>query len=169
MVLRVEQMLLTCCSSVSFVSKGKFSSFSLWFADKFDTDTEDWKPNFETGQMMSCSRCMGYHSLFCLLLMKLLLCMWEDAVAQWLWRLTPDRALRVWALDGVIALYSSDSWAQHTFLSKCLSQPMSINGCQQTLMAIWQNAGGNPTNGLTCHRGERRNASCCYGNWDNLW
>ena len=57
MVLLVEQMLLTCCSSVSFVSKGKFSSFSLWFADKFDTDTEDWKPNFETAEMVRCSRC----------------------------------------------------------------------------------------------------------------
>lgn len=57
MVLLVEQMLLTCCSSVSFVSKGRFSSFSLWFADKFDTDTEDWKPNFETAEMIKCSRC----------------------------------------------------------------------------------------------------------------
>ena len=57
MVLVVEQMLLTCCSSVSFVSKGKFSSFSLWFADKFDTVTEDWKPNFETAEMIRCSRC----------------------------------------------------------------------------------------------------------------
>ena len=57
MVLLVEQMLLTCCSSVSFVSKGKFNSFSLWFADKFDTDTEDWKPNFETAEMIRCSRC----------------------------------------------------------------------------------------------------------------
>ena len=57
MVLLVEQMLLTCCSSISFVSKGKFSSFSLWFADKFDTDTEDWKPNFETAEMIRCSRC----------------------------------------------------------------------------------------------------------------
>ncbi|XP_022799728.1 uncharacterized protein KIAA1109-like isoform X2 [Stylophora pistillata] len=58
MVLRVEQMLLTCCSSVSFVSKGKFNSFCLWFADKFDTDTEDWKPNFESGSTARCSRCV---------------------------------------------------------------------------------------------------------------
>ena len=60
MVLRVEQMLLTCCSSVSFVSKGKFNSFCLWFADKFDTDTEDWKPNFESGSTTRCSRCKAF-------------------------------------------------------------------------------------------------------------
>ena len=64
MVLRVEQMLLTCCSSVSFVSKGKFNSFCLWFADKFDTDTEDWKPNFESGSTTRCSRCKAFHFLF---------------------------------------------------------------------------------------------------------
>ena len=74
MVLRVEQMLLTCCSSVSFVSKGKFSSFCLWFADKFDTDTEDWKPDFGPGSTKRCSRCKAsWDSSICVLLITLLL------------------------------------------------------------------------------------------------
>lgn len=61
MVLRIEQMLLTCCSSISFVSKGKFSSFCLWFADKFDTDAEDWKPDFESDPARTrCSRCKEF-------------------------------------------------------------------------------------------------------------
>ena len=58
MVLRVEHMLLTCCSSISFVSNGKFSSFCLWFEDKFDPDTEEWKPDFESDPVRTrCSRC----------------------------------------------------------------------------------------------------------------
>ncbi|XP_068720760.1 bridge-like lipid transfer protein family member 1 [Montipora capricornis] len=57
MVLRVEHMLLTCCSSISFVSKGKFSNFCLWFEDKFDPDTEEWKPEFESDPVRTrCSR-----------------------------------------------------------------------------------------------------------------
>ena len=76
MVLRVDHMLLTCCSTISFVSKGKFTSFSLWFADKFDTDTDDWKPNFESGVMSRCSRCKeSLHSsfVFCTVMILLLL------------------------------------------------------------------------------------------------
>ena len=61
MVLTVENMLLSCCSSASFVSKGKFSIFSLWFADKFDTEAKDWKPDFADGLM---NRCEAFPILF---------------------------------------------------------------------------------------------------------
>lgn len=78
MVLRVEQMLLTCCSSVSFVSKGKFNSFCLWFADKFDTDTEDWKPNFESGSTTRCSRCKAFYFLFPLMTLSCAWVKWRE-------------------------------------------------------------------------------------------
>ena len=46
----------------------------------------------------------------------------RGAVASWLVRSTPERAVRVQALAGNIVLCS---WARH-----CLSPPMCINGCR---------------------------------------
>ena len=45
MVLTVEGMLLTCCSSVSFVSRGKFKDFCIRFEDKFSTELSEWEPS----------------------------------------------------------------------------------------------------------------------------
>ncbi|XP_048589365.1 transmembrane protein KIAA1109 homolog isoform X3 [Nematostella vectensis] len=45
MVLSVDEMMLSCCSSASFVSKGKFNRFCLWFPDKFDKQASDWRPS----------------------------------------------------------------------------------------------------------------------------
>ena len=53
MVLTMENMLLTCCSSASFVSKGNFTDFCLRFAEKFDVKQRDWKPQKRDGILMN--------------------------------------------------------------------------------------------------------------------
>ena len=55
LVLSMEEMLLTCCSSVSFVSRGKFKNFCLWLAEKFDTEATHWKPDWTVPPMNTCT------------------------------------------------------------------------------------------------------------------
>ena len=49
----MENMLLTCCSSASFVSKGNFTRFCLRFVEKFDVKQADWKPQKRDGILMN--------------------------------------------------------------------------------------------------------------------
>ena len=53
-MLSVEEMLLSCCSNVSFVSSGKFKNFCLWLADKFDSEAEHWIPSRDVPRMNTC-------------------------------------------------------------------------------------------------------------------
>ena len=54
LVLTIQQMMLRCCNSVSFVSKGKFRSFCLRFEEKFDPCSPVWNPQDTVRLMNSC-------------------------------------------------------------------------------------------------------------------
>ena len=85
-------------------------------------------------------------------------------MASWLVRLTPERAVRVWALAGEIVLCS---WARHLTLIVSLS----------TQVCKWENlttCGGVTCDGLLSHPGEVEIllAASCYRNRDKrrqLW
>lgn len=53
-MLSVDEMMLSCCSSASFVSRGKFNTFCLWFADKFDINASEWRPDTSVRLMNTC-------------------------------------------------------------------------------------------------------------------
>ncbi|XP_050415172.1 bridge-like lipid transfer protein family member 1 [Patella vulgata] len=53
LVLTVESTQISACSSGSLVSKGRFKSFCLRFADDFETSLDDWKPNTKEEPIMN--------------------------------------------------------------------------------------------------------------------
>jgi len=44
---------ISACSSVSLVSKGKFTGLCLRFADDFETGLDDWKPDMDDPAIMN--------------------------------------------------------------------------------------------------------------------
>ena len=104
----------------------------------------------------------GYDSFVCIYTT----CDKGGAVASWLVRLTPERAVRVRALAGDIVLFS---WARHFTLTVSLSTQVYKwvpANCWENLT----NCGEVTCDGLTFRPGEVEilpAASCCR-NWDTL-
>ena len=86
------------------------------------------------------------------------------AVASWLVRSTPERAVRVQTLAWCCVL------GQDTLLSHCLSPTRCITGYRRIVGETWQNRGGVTCDGLAARPGdvEILLAGSCYRNRDKL-